>query len=107
MFRYGLRWLATAFTGGSLLPPLSRDRKGAVLRPARPPKQASASESGSKLPHSIPDLWLNRTYRFSRSFPLPKVGFVSLGCPKNLVDSEVMMGLLTQGGFELTPRAED
>jgi ribosomal protein S12 methylthiotransferase len=37
----------------------------------------------------------------------PKVGFVSLGCPKNLVDSEVMMGLLHRGGAELTPRAED
>jgi len=40
--------------------------------------------------------------------PSPKkVGFVSLGCPKNLVDSEVMMGLLSQGGAEITPRAED
>jgi len=37
----------------------------------------------------------------------PKVGFVSLGCPKNLVDSEVMMGMLSQGGAELVPRAED
>ena len=37
----------------------------------------------------------------------PKVGFVSLGCPKNLVDSEVMMGLLARAGAELTPRAED
>jgi ribosomal protein S12 methylthiotransferase len=36
-----------------------------------------------------------------------KVGFVSLGCPKNLVDSEVMMGLLAQAGAELTPRAEE
>jgi ribosomal protein S12 methylthiotransferase len=36
-----------------------------------------------------------------------KVGFVSLGCPKNLVDSEVMMGLLTRAGAELSPRAED
>src|SRR4029077_8940413 len=36
-----------------------------------------------------------------------KVGFVSLGCPKNLVDSEVMMGMLTQAGAELTPDAED
>src|SRR6202167_2649343 len=36
-----------------------------------------------------------------------KVGFVSLGCPKNLVDSEVMMGLLAQAGAELTPNAED
>jgi len=37
----------------------------------------------------------------------PKVGFVSLGCPKNLVDSEVMMGLLHHNGAELTQRAED
>ena len=37
----------------------------------------------------------------------PKVGFVSLGCPKNLVDSEVMMGLLARAGAELTRRAED
>src|SRR6202035_4424197 len=37
----------------------------------------------------------------------PKVGFVSLGCPKNLVDSEVMMGMLAAGGAELVPRAED
>jgi ribosomal protein S12 methylthiotransferase len=35
------------------------------------------------------------------STPL-KVGFVSLGCPKNLVDSEVMMGHLTARGHELT-----
>src|SRR5579863_9159308 len=37
----------------------------------------------------------------------PKIGFVSLGCPKNLVDSEVMMGLVAHAGGELTPRAED
>lgn len=36
-----------------------------------------------------------------------KVGFVSLGCPKNLVDSEVMMGILAREGYELTPRADD
>jgi len=33
---------------------------------------------------------------------MKKVGFVSLGCPKNLVDSEVMMGLLARQGYELT-----
>jgi len=32
---------------------------------------------------------------------------VSLGCPKNLVDSEVMLGILARQGYELTPRAED
>ncbi len=36
-----------------------------------------------------------------------KIGFVSLGCPKNLVDSEVMMGFVAQAGAELTRRAED
>lgn len=37
----------------------------------------------------------------------PTVGFVSLGCPKNLVDSEVMMGLLDRGGARLTSRPEE
>lgn len=36
----------------------------------------------------------------------PRVGFVSLGCPKNLVDSEVMMGLLDRAGAEMTQDAE-
>jgi ribosomal protein S12 methylthiotransferase len=43
----------------------------------------------------------------TQSSAAPKVGFVSLGCPKNLVDSEVMMGMLAQAGAELVPRAED
>src|ERR1700739_1847998 len=44
----------------------------------------------------------------SASKPSPlKVGFVSLGCPKNLVDSEVMMGMLQTGGAQITARAED
>src|SRR6266542_405901 len=38
---------------------------------------------------------------------MPKVGMVSLGCPKNLVDSEVMLGILAARGYELTPRAEE
>lgn len=37
----------------------------------------------------------------------PLVGFVSLGCPKNLVDSEVMMGLLDRAGARLTARPEE
>jgi ribosomal protein S12 methylthiotransferase len=36
----------------------------------------------------------------------PRIGFVSLGCPKNLVDSEVMMGLLDRAGAEMTSRPE-
>ena len=38
---------------------------------------------------------------------MPKVGMVSLGCPKNLVDSEVMLGVLAREGYELTPRADE
>jgi ribosomal protein S12 methylthiotransferase len=37
----------------------------------------------------------------------PTVGFISLGCPKNLVDSEVMMGLLDRAGARLTGRPEE
>src|SRR5208283_2791849 len=36
-----------------------------------------------------------------------KLGFISLGCPKNLVDSEVMMGILARHGYELTQRPEE
>jgi len=43
----------------------------------------------------------------SESAAPAKVGFVSLGCPKNLVDSEVMMGMLAQAGAELTSHAEE
>jgi ribosomal protein S12 methylthiotransferase len=32
-----------------------------------------------------------------------KIGLISLGCPKNLVDSEVMLGLAEQAGHQLTP----
>lgn len=34
-----------------------------------------------------------------------KVGFVSLGCSKNLCDTENMMGILAEKGFEITPNA--
>lgn len=34
-----------------------------------------------------------------------KVGFISLGCPKNLVDTEVMLGHLRQNGYEITSDA--
>jgi ribosomal protein S12 methylthiotransferase len=36
---------------------------------------------------------------------MKKIGFISLGCPKNLVDSEVMMGQLKQNGYEITSDA--
>jgi ribosomal protein S12 methylthiotransferase len=38
---------------------------------------------------------------------MKKVGFISLGCPKNLVDSEVMMGQLKESGYEITTDASE
>ena len=35
-----------------------------------------------------------------------QIGMISLGCTKNLVDSEVMLGLLKEKGYEITPHEE-
>ncbi len=53
------------------------------------------------------DLEPTLTVSMAPAVTRPKIGFVSLGCPKNLVDSEVMMGMLHHGGAEMTPNAED
>src|SRR5215216_6643909 len=45
-----------------------------------------------------------KTTGFSRK---PKIGMISLGCAKNLVDAEVMLGSVLQRGMEITSRAED
>src|SRR3954469_16449740 len=39
------------------------------------------------------------------SKPIKSVAFVSLGCPKNLVDSERMLGLLAEDGLTITSDA--
>jgi ribosomal protein S12 methylthiotransferase len=61
------------------------------------------------MPHPKPSVAIENSPEDAGARPpsRPKVGFVSLGCPKNLVDSEVMMGMLAQAGAELIPRAED
>ncbi len=41
------------------------------------------------------------------STPKGTVSFVSLGCSKNLVDSERMLGLLAQDGFVLVPEGQE
>ena len=53
--------------------------------------------------------WIDYTgYVTKSSRPTaPTVGFVSLGCPKNLVDSEVMMGMLDHAGARLTAKPEE
>ncbi len=42
----------------------------------------------------------------SRVTDLPKVGMISLGCAKNLVDSEIMLGRLEKDGFPITSNAK-
>ena len=63
-------------------------------------KTLSIPRSSKKNPGPLPE-------NHGRDGRPQKVGIVSLGCPKNLVDSEVMMGLLARAGAELCPRAED
>src|SRR5262245_19523505 len=43
--------------------------------------------------------------RMPKNESIRSVAFVSLGCPKNLVDSERMLGLLAQDGLTVTPDA--
>jgi ribosomal protein S12 methylthiotransferase len=64
----------------------------------------SKNLTGSRSSEKIPDKGSTECEGAARP---QKIGFVSLGCPKNLVDSEVMMGLLVRAGAELSPRAED
>src|SRR5579863_10539922 len=61
------------------------------------------------MPLQTPTIAIEDVPEDTASLPVsrPKVGFVSLGCPKNLVDSEVMMGMLSQAGADLISRAED
>src|SRR3984957_6755546 len=65
-----------------------------------PSKSSTISRSSEKTTH-------NASTQHARPARPQKVGFVSLGCPKNLVDSEVMMGFLERAGAEFSPRAED
>jgi ribosomal protein S12 methylthiotransferase len=43
----------------------------------------------------------------NRAARKPKVGMISLGCAKNLVDAEIMLGSVLQRGMEITSRPED
>ena len=35
--------------------------------------------------------------------PCMKIGFISLGCPKNQLDTEVMLREVVEAGYEITP----
>src|SRR5438067_10762328 len=43
----------------------------------------------------------------ARELRKPKIGMISLGCAKNLVDAEIMLGSVLQHGMEITSRAEE
>ncbi len=49
----------------------------------------------------------NEMTNTTRSPRKPKVGMISLGCAKNLVDAEIMLGSVLQRGMEITSRVED
>jgi len=71
-----------------------------------PAKDLTVSDSRELKKQNSPENTQNQN-RAQPATTRKKVGFVSLGCPKNLVDSEVMMGMLARAGAELTRRAED
>jgi ribosomal protein S12 methylthiotransferase len=75
-----------------------------------PVKDLTVSTSPDLKPDQKSEVGKKRSLQTSSALQVDrpqKVGFVSLGCPKNLVDSEVMMGLIARSGAELTRRAED
>ena len=47
------------------------------------------------------------TEHSTRTEPHPRIGFVSLGCPKALVDSERILTQLQAEGYEIAPSYED
>ncbi len=49
---------------------------------------------------------MSQTNLTPQNTPLKKVHFISLGCPKNLVDSEIMAGTLMKDGFEVVADPE-
>lgn len=50
---------------------------------------------------------IKTVYRPHARFSGNKVHFISLGCPRNLVDSEVMIGILLRSGYEMTGALEE
>ena len=57
-------------------------------------------------PHGL-DAGLNEMIKTTHFPRKPKIGMISLGCAKNLVDAEIMLGSVLQRGMEITSRAED
>lgn len=62
-------------------------------------------ESSSSSPPSIKEDLENKKIQVSSNGN--KINFISLGCPRNLVDSEVMLGILLRAGYEVAPHLEE
>src|SRR5438045_3475521 len=65
---------------------------------------ASSCVQGEEQVKRLPEATLRQT-----RLPLPrtKVGMISLGCAKNLVDAEIMLGSVLQRGMQITSRPEE
>lgn len=66
-----------------------KEKKGD--KPAHSPSRATQEENG----------------KLNFEFDGNKINFISLGCPRNLVDSEVMLGILLKAGYEVAPQLEE
>src|ERR1700683_4306825 len=89
--------------------------RGSILRPARPRtgrRTCSIIASIAALfsppaPPSAPAPTATTSRRSRSRARVPKVGFVSLGCPKALVDSERILTQLRAEGYEVAPTYDD
>ncbi len=58
-------------------------------------------------PANPPKKRKGETGKIQFDFDGNKIHFISLGCPRNLVDSEVMLGILLKAGYEVAPQLEE
>jgi len=58
-------------------------------------------------PLSTAPVKAEETGKIQLHFDGNKINFISLGCPRNLVDSEVMLGILLHAGYEVAPSLEE
>lgn len=64
-----------------------------------------AGKKKDKKSQILPDINKEKSHRFE--FAGNKMHFISLGCPRNLVDSEVMLGILLKAGYEVAPELSE
>jgi ribosomal protein S12 methylthiotransferase len=62
---------------------------------------------GQQEPEQPPPLRAEANGKIAFDYAGNKIHFISLGCPRNLVDSEVMLGILLKSGYEVSPNLEE